>query len=145
MKFNWFGQPHISLGFAEIDYERIACLIRETDKAGTVSFAAVTVEPEALALLENHDSSILIEQDAHGYFYDVTAHKKSSDTNLFQTLLLLSELKPEELEITVSEESENNGYYWYMTIIYHENVVDIYYDSSMKKREAIKFFEPCFK
>ena len=144
MKFNWFGEPHISLGFAEIDYEHIACLIEKTDKARIVSIVAVTVDPERLAILQDNES-LSIEQDGHGYFYNVEAHKKSSDADLLQTLSLLSGLEPEELIITVSEESGSDSCFWHMVIIYYENVVDIYYDSSMKKRDAIKFFEPCFK
>jgi len=143
MKFDWFGEPHISLGFAEINYERIACLIRETDPPGIVSFYAQTVAPEALAVLENKDSSLLIERN--GYFYDVKAHRKSSDADLLETLLLFPKLEPEELEITVSEESESYGYYWDMTIIYHENAVDIYFDSSLRKRTAAKSFKQCFR
>ena len=133
----------IHFALVEVDFRAIVFLAQKTNNAEIVSIIASGICVDDLDVEACNKNAFAIAVD-DGYA-SVTAHKHVKDPELQANLLMLQEMKPEELSIIVSEATDANNCLWEIIIMYYEDIVTVCYDKSIRKKDAVKRFRECFR
>ena len=143
MEISMIRNKILNYGFSNVDCSYIINLAKRFDESGIIDISANTIELNDVCADKCHEFSLLVKQDEE--YADIDVRKQINDTTLLQTLLLIQEMDPEQLNITIFPKDDFENYYCKINILYYENVATVFYDQSICKKEFVKLLDKCFK
>ena len=133
----------LNFGFSEVNFTNIISLAKVFDKMAVIDILAGTIDVNDLCIDKCKEASLSIKQNEE--YADIDVRKQVDDKTLLQALLLIQEMEPEQLNITIFPKDDFEKYYCKINVLYYENVATVFCDRSICKKEILKLFDDCFK